>query len=175
MTTTHFTAWLTTDRSCLAGDTCDVVVLPDDAISYDVDDDGNETPIWSSTGDPILTVVTAVNAEDGDMDDAVKEAEALLNEAGWRTTGEWEGVPTGYVITVERADPDEQWTLAQAAEHLGNTSTDSAYKALTRLGVKATSRQPGRGGQSLYRPAEVMYAHATRPGQGARTDLKDDE
>lgn len=171
----HFTAWLTNDRSALDGDTCDVVVLADEASSYDIDGDGNETPVWSSTGTPLLAAVTGVDAMDGDPDQAISEAEQLLAAAGWRTTGEWDAVPTGYITTVERADPDEQWTVSEAAEFLGNTSTDTAYKALTRLGVKAVGRAPGRGGQSLYRPAQVMYAHATRPGRGARTDLKDAE
>lgn len=70
----------------------------------------------------------------------------------------------------------ERWTLTEAAEHLGHTgpnATGSARRTLSRLGVKAVGRQPGRGGESEYDAYEVRRAHAARPGRGARTDLAD--
>ena len=76
---------------------------------------------------------------------------------------------------MERADSLETWTLQQAADHMGAASTNTAQRALKRLGIEPVGRAAGRGGQNLYQVAEVMYAHATRPGQGARTDLKDNE
>lgn len=95
----HFTAWLTTDTTCLDQPNADVVVLRDQH-SGDPDD---KTP-WTSTGEaPVFHGVTRVDAKDGDFDAAIREAEALLHEAGWRTRGGWETVPTGSIVTVERA------------------------------------------------------------------------
>ncbi|MFI9331983.1 hypothetical protein ACIGZJ_31130 [Kitasatospora sp. NPDC052868] len=163
----HFTAWLVNDRSALDGDDCDVTVLADQADNWK-----NGKPDWSSTGDPLFHALTGVDARDGDTDQAIREAEQLLEAAGWRVTGTWDAVDTGYVAVVERRD-DETWTLQQAADHMGASSTKYADIVLRRLSVQAVGRAPGRGGQSLYTTAEVMYAHATRPGQGARTDLQD--
>ncbi|MCG6493454.1 hypothetical protein [Kitasatospora sp. A2-31] len=166
---THFTAWLVNDVSCLAGDNCDVTVLPDEA--HDYDNDGEEVISWVSTGTDVFQAETTVDARDGDINQAIREAEQLLEDAGWRITGSWEAVDNAYVAEVERWDSDETWTLQQAADHMGAASTDTASKALRRLNVTTVGRAPGRGGQSIYNTAEVMYAHATRPGRGARTDL----
>ena len=104
MTARHFTAWLTTDPSCLVGEPSDVTVLEDEIGGYEIDQFGNETdtPIWTSTTTEHMTAVTTVSARDGDHDDALTEAEALLRAAGWATVGDWEAVDTGYIITVER-------------------------------------------------------------------------
>jgi hypothetical protein len=64
----------------------------------------------------------------------------------------------------------EVWTIAEVAENIGASSTGSARKTLSRWGVQSAGRQPGRGGESLYRAAEVRAAKASRPGRGARTD-----
>jgi hypothetical protein len=64
----------------------------------------------------------------------------------------------------------ELWTIDQVTEHLGAASTGSARKTLSRWGVKAIARQPGRAGASLYDPEQVRAAQASAPGQGARTD-----
>jgi hypothetical protein len=165
---THFTAWLTTTTGELEGDDCDVTVLADEVNTWK-----NGAPDWTSTGDPIFHTLIGVPASDDDKDAAEERAEQLLAEAGWRTVGTWEGTGTGGIITVERADDSETWTLTEAAAHMGAANTNTAQRALKRLGVEAVGRGPGRGGESLFRPAEVMHAHATRPGQGARTDLQD--
>ncbi|BFP50049.1 hypothetical protein KCMC57_64170 (plasmid) [Kitasatospora sp. CMC57] len=171
---THFTAWLVDDRSCLDQDNCDVTVLADD-ITTVIDYDGNgfevEKPEYSSTGAPVFYGITGVDARDGNVDDAIREAEQMLDAAGWVVTGTWEAVGTSYVVEVELAD--ETWGLDQVAAHIGASSTGSARKTLSRWGVQAVSREPGRGGQSLYSKTEIVYARATRPGQGTRTDLKD--
>jgi Phd_YefM. len=86
----HFTAWVTTDPTA-------VVVLAD---QNNGDDD---TPRWESTGDPLMHAVTTVDAHDGSPDDAMREAMELLTAHGWQVSGEWEAVPTGYVVAVERA------------------------------------------------------------------------
>ncbi|MFF0409119.1 hypothetical protein ACFYUY_01620 [Kitasatospora sp. NPDC004745] len=170
---THFTVWVVNDTSSLGGDNCEVEVKADAPHTYY---EGDEKRIsWESTGDPLLQHVTSVDARDGDIDDAIREAEELLEAAGWRIAGRWDAVDTAYIAEVERSDPDETWTLQQAADHMGADRTDTASKALRRLGVEAVGRAPGRGGQSIYSAVEVMYAHATRPGRGARTDLKDAE
>jgi hypothetical protein len=165
---THFTAWLVNDPSALEGDDCDVTVLADAFAGY-----RRGEPDWSSTGEPLFHALTGIDARGGDIDDAQDKAEQALAEAGWTTTGDWEALDNSYVITVVRADDDETWTLQESADHMGAANTNTAMRALKRLGVEAVGRAPGRGGQSLYRPAQVMHAHATRPGQGARTDLQD--
>jgi hypothetical protein len=164
----HFTAWLTTTRSELDGDDCDVTVLADDVAGWK-----KGKPDWSSTGDLLFHALTGIDASDGDHDEAADRAEDLLAEAGWSTAGSWEATDTGYIITVERADQNETWTLTEAANHMGAASTDTASRALRRLGVEKVGRAATAGGQSIYNAVEVMYAHATRPGRGARTDLKD--
>ena len=67
------------------------------------------------------------------------------------------------------AEP-EQWTTVEVATHLG-VAPESVRNTLSRLGVKAVARQPGRSGLNLYDAAEVRAAAAARPGRGARTDL----
>jgi hypothetical protein len=67
------------------------------------------------------------------------------------------------------AEP-ERWTITEVASYLGAASTGSARKTLSRWGVKAVARQPGRAGVSLYDPEQVRIAQGAAPGQGARTD-----
>jgi hypothetical protein len=73
-------------------------------------------------------------------------------------------------------DEKKEWTLDEVAQYLGYTGINragSARKQLSRWGVSATGRAPGRGGLSYYSAEEVKAAHASRPGQGYRSDLKD--
>jgi hypothetical protein len=79
---------------------------------------------------------------------------------------------TDLYAIVERWDVDEQWTLDQVADRIGASSSKYADTTLRRWGVKAVGRQPGRGGQNLYAAEAVITAMNSRPGQGARTDLK---
>jgi hypothetical protein len=101
MTTTHFTAWLVNDTSCLDQDCMDITVLEDWLIGGDAEDDGN----WSTDSGkaPAFYAVTSVNAKDGDIDDAITEADDLMTAAGWRVVGEWDAVDNAYIVTVERA------------------------------------------------------------------------
>ena len=94
----HFTAWLTTDPTCLDQGCADVVVLRDELRGEP--DDPNA---WSSTGDPLFSAATTVDAKDGDMEDAMREAVDLLETAGWKLDGNWEAVSTGATVTVTRA------------------------------------------------------------------------
>ena len=94
----HFTAWLTTDTSCLDQACADVVVLRDELRGEPDDRDA-----WFSTGDPLFTGATTVDAKDGDYEDAQQEAEELLHAAGWALDGAWEPVATGATATVTRA------------------------------------------------------------------------
>lgn len=119
MTTTHFTAWLVNDASALETDCCDITVIEDEAISYHVADDGTETPVWGSTGDPLFHAVTTVDAKTGDIEDAIKEAEALMADAGWTTAGGWEAVDNAYIVTVERAEEPAE-DIEDSAEETGD-------------------------------------------------------
>lgn len=96
--TEHFTAWLTTDPSCLDQACADVVVLADELRGEP--DDPNA---WASTTDQRFKAVTTVDAKDGDHKDAMREATDLLESAGWSLDGAWEANDTGYIVTVEPA------------------------------------------------------------------------
>lgn len=89
---TTYVAWVTTDTTCLDQDNVDVVVLRDEK---------DVAP--GETNEPLFSAVTSVPAKDGDHDDAIRETEARLTDAGWTVTGKWEPVPTGYVVTVSRS------------------------------------------------------------------------
>ena len=83
-------------------------------------------------------------------------------------------------------DRADRWTTDDVSVYLGYLSSNelaegpketvekarrTTARTLSRWGVKARSRQPGRGGMNLYDPGEVRAARADRPGQGYRTDL----
>ncbi|MFF7335394.1 hypothetical protein [Streptomyces sp. NPDC008150] len=71
-------------------------------------------------------------------------------------------------------DTDETLcTIDEVADlfgYQGASRTGSARKTLSRLGVTAVDREPGRGGKSRYRLTDVKAARAGMLGQGARTD-----
>lgn len=94
----HFTAWLTTDPSCLDQGCADVVVLRDE-LRGEADDPN----AWASTSDERFSAATTVDAKDGDAEDAMREAEQLLEAGGWKLDGDWEPVTTGATVTVTRA------------------------------------------------------------------------
>lgn len=101
----HFTAWVTNDTSCLVGKNVDVTVLADEIVGFETDSSGFETdtPKWGCAGDdPLMHAETTVDAKDGDIDDALREAKELLEAAGWAIDGEWDVTPTSYVVTVIR-------------------------------------------------------------------------
>jgi hypothetical protein len=99
LTTTHFTAWLVNDASCLETPFMDVTVIEDELIG----DDPADERAWASNGDPLFHAVTTVDAEDGDIDTAQYEATDLLSAAGWQTVGNWDVVDNAYIVTVARA------------------------------------------------------------------------
>ncbi|MFJ8159013.1 hypothetical protein [Streptomyces sp. NPDC094468] len=66
---------------------------------------------------------------------------------------------------------EELWTVSVVAAYLGFTgksATGSARKQLSRWGIAAASREPGRSGESLYLAAQVRAAHEGRPSPGRR-------
>ena len=75
------------------------------------------------------------------------------------------------------AEPEESptMTLAEVVAYIGAASEGSARKTLSRWGVSAVGREPGRGGASLYDRTEIREAKAGRPGRGHRSDLADKE
>ncbi|GGT65374.1 hypothetical protein [Streptomyces purpureus] len=99
MTTTHFTAWLTNTPSALDQPNVDLTVLEDVLIG---DPDDGDSAWASAGGEAAFEAITSVPAEDDDDEQALREAKDLLQDAGWRTVGEWDGVETGYIVTVER-------------------------------------------------------------------------
>lgn len=115
MTERHYTAWMTNDSSCLSGTFMDVTVIEDIAISYDEEivseeydaDTGEilrevvEVPVWASQGPQMFYAETGVDARDGDAEDGIREAEALMEKAGWKVVEAWEATDTSYIATVE--------------------------------------------------------------------------
>ncbi|MET9804674.1 hypothetical protein [Streptomyces sp. NPDC006368] len=100
MTTTHFTAWLVNDTSCLDTPFMDVTVLEDELVGEDPADHA----AWTTDGDKPIAfhALTTVDARDGDINHGIAQAEAAMNVAGWRTVGSWDAVDNAYIATVER-------------------------------------------------------------------------
>ena len=98
MTTRHFTAWMANDTSVLDQPFMDVTVLEDELTGENPEDDG----AWSSGGDPQFYAVTTVDAREGDVEDGCKQAEELLEAAGWNLAGKWHAADNAYIVTVER-------------------------------------------------------------------------
>jgi hypothetical protein len=99
-TRTHFTAWLVNDTSCLDQGCMDITVMEDTLIGGDPDSDRD----WScdATKEPEFYAVTTVDARDGDVKDAMDEAEDLMGMKGWRVVGKWDAVDNAYIVTVAR-------------------------------------------------------------------------
>jgi len=79
-----------------------------------------------------------------------------------------------------RKPESEEWTTEQVADflHLGTGSTPEVRRAstrrqLSRWGIEATGRKPGRTGENLYPAAAVRAAHANRPRAGRRNDTEE--
>ncbi|MFD5678220.1 hypothetical protein [Streptomyces sp. NPDC127040] len=98
MTVTHFTAWLVNDPSALETDCVDIAIIEDELIGGNPENDGD----WASQGDVQFHAVTTVSAKDGDISAAQTEAEALMEDAGWRIVGTWDATDNAYIVTVER-------------------------------------------------------------------------
>jgi hypothetical protein len=104
----RYTAWITTDPSCLDADgRIDVVVLRDEIVGCDVDDDRNEVPVWSSAGEsPVFSAKTTNDAsEDIDWDGPAgvyAQVVELLEAAGWSVESPWETIATGAIAVVQR-------------------------------------------------------------------------
>lgn len=100
MDTTHFTAWLVNDPSALDQPCMDVAILEDALIGADPED----KRAWAtdSSKPEAFRAVTTVDAREGEVKDAISEAEDLMEGAGWRVIGDWDSVPNAYVATVVR-------------------------------------------------------------------------
>jgi hypothetical protein len=98
----RFTAWLTTDPSCLDTDFADVLVFRDELRSDDPE-------LWESVGAALVVLRTSVDvSKDGINIHAYAQAEAeeLLAENGWRAEDDWrwEAYESGYMLSVELAN-----------------------------------------------------------------------
>lgn len=94
---THFRAWLVNDP--LDQENCDIFILEDKCIG----EPGDECS-WSTdtTKNPAFYALAAVNAKDGAIEDACREAERVMRLAGWQTVGDWETTANAYTATVVR-------------------------------------------------------------------------
>ena len=70
-----------------------------------------------------------------------------------------------------RKRADELWTVDDVAEVLG-VARKTADNYLRRWGIEPVAAEPGRSGRNLFPADAIRKAIASRPGPGARTDLK---
>lgn len=100
----QYSAWLCTDRTTLAGQHCDVTVLEDTVIGYMPGHNGEQLPIWESSGDHLFHSELTITWDALDFTPALQLAQTALLAAGWRATpgAQWAPVGTGCTITVER-------------------------------------------------------------------------
>lgn len=91
--------------------------------------------------------------------------------APW-TEGGFHDFDDAVEAAIGRLTETRLWTIADVTAFLEASSTGSARKTLSRWGVTAVARQPGRAGASLYDPEQVRAARASAPGQGSRTDRR---
>lgn len=127
-------------------------------------------------GTPLAAVRLRVNTE---MRDALTGSWEWYTLSGassdvWHEAGGFHEFDDAVAAAIGWASETKLWTIADVAEFLGAASTGSARKTLSRWGVAAVARQPGRAGASLYDPEQVRAARASAPGQGARTDRSTD-
>lgn len=96
------------------------------------------------------------------------ERQAAKIPEGWHIIG-----PSIHERVADPDQPVEDWSVADAAEHMG-IAVASARKELLRLGIRPYrhERLPGGGFRGVYSAAAVRAAHGARPGRGARTDLR---
>jgi hypothetical protein len=99
----HYTAWVSTDRSVVLGDRCEVTVLEDEVSNYRLDEDGREHPVYTSSAkDPLELGPIAVRVDDPDtLEKAWQAATQLLAEYGWRVVGKWDISDNAMYATVE--------------------------------------------------------------------------
>lgn len=93
----HYTAWVTTELSCLPDYCADVTVLLDEVAGYN----GDGAPVYQSTGQAQFYAETDADVR-GELAGLTMKAEQLLHEAGWNVPGAWVAVETGFVTTVVR-------------------------------------------------------------------------
>ncbi len=100
----HYTAWITTDKSCLTSEYVSLIVLKDEISHHKRDDNGFETdePVWASKGDPVFSAELPVKADEEEWDKLYESAKSVLADAGWEIVSEWDVVDTGGTATVER-------------------------------------------------------------------------
>lgn len=143
---------------------------------------GDRVPSWeAAASDRHLTVNQVL--------ERLRDTSAEIGIRGWDTlrgTGilrpdrHVQGSPQWRPEDVDAfiARPRELWPISQVAEYLGFTgpsATGSARKQLSRWGLVAEGRGPGRGGESLYAADQIQAAHNHRPGRGTRTDLREEK
>lgn len=102
---TTFTAAIATASDIVEYAFCDVAVAEDDIITYKVDGDGNETPVYGMSNRIALEpVVLPVRVDDDDkLTKATHAADEILAVHGWSVTGDWEIVDNAMYAAVERA------------------------------------------------------------------------
>ncbi|WP_433460675.1 hypothetical protein [Micromonospora sp. CA-248212] len=99
----NFVAALTNVSDCVVGDYCDVSVITSEVVGYREDSEGNEIPEYGMTGDVAMEAIETNVRTDGDIGDALTEADAILRNAGWDRVGEWEPSQNAYYADVRRS------------------------------------------------------------------------
>lgn len=70
-------------------------------------------------------------------------------------------------------DADDTITMKEIISIMGWKDPASVRKEIRKWGLTPIGRGIGRGGSNIYRRRDFLLAHKRRPGQGARTDLKE--
>jgi hypothetical protein len=156
----HFTAWMATGSSVLDQPCMDVTIIEDELLGADPD---NETHWSDDTSKPQpFYAVTTVNAKDGDAQDGINEAEALMRAAGWRVAGQWRDTSSAYVATVER---DEEEATAGRYTVRTNPMPEPLRTAMTSLlrsgaRVRPEDAYPDTDGHHLIARRGAVQVHA---------------
>jgi len=167
----RFTAWLTTDPIGLTTPYADVVVLQDELEA----DDPNA---WASTGDPVFTANTTINAATGDPEDMERQAVELLTAAGWVIEGKWEGYTTGGYVRVRPTCKTCGDDLGEmyAAGYCGDSCARDGWSKQAKQEQAETEKvatitpAPSLGGAEFYR---IDYAPSGTRSVARATDLTD--
>lgn len=102
----RYTAAIAADPSCCSGQQADVCVIENDVSGCNVDDDGNEIPVYTLSDKIAMECIeTSVCTDPATRDDdkLMAEAEGILAANGWTVTGTWQYASDGIYATVERA------------------------------------------------------------------------
>lgn len=99
-----YTAAIGTASDVVAGDFCDVSIAENEIITYKLQEDGTETPVYGMSGKVVMDAIeTTVRTDEDDKLGRIEaDAERILEANGWKVTGPWELADNAAYATVVR-------------------------------------------------------------------------